>query len=190
MNVYIPQLTVPKRFKHAVLGDMPADHEVNEYVSLIEAHVHNGSGLALCGSNGVGKTHALAALTNYVSATAQTLYPPVFVRAPELMAAYGRGLHSRDERLEMLNFDAHMEQCWWLVIDDFGKEQQVRNTAGLMSRLLRARYANNACTFITTNMQPMEVADVYGTSVWSIMAETMTVLKVTGPDRRQYATTA
>ena len=77
----------------------------------------------------------------------------------------------------------------WLVVNDLGKEYRGgklgEQVAYQFGRIIRARSEKKLVTHITTNLSGNEINSIYGESVVSLIAESMTSCRVTGPDRRK-----
>lgn len=58
-----------------------------------------------------------------------------------------------------------------LVIDDFGKEPRGAFEARLFENLIRERSSHRRATFVTTSMEPSEVAERYGAGLIEVLKE-------------------
>lgn len=181
-------MRTPKRFANARVEDLDkkAFAKVLEYWENRVAYFRKGVGLVLSGPNGVGKTHALAAITNGLQRIDSE-----FVPAVKAIEAYSQFDDVWDEYREQ-PYAHTLETVSWLVLDDIGKEYrggklQEQATFRLGS-LLRTR--SDAClvTHISTNLFPAKrIREEYGDSVASLMNETMIAVEVAGKDRRGHA---
>lgn len=196
-------MKVPPRFAGAVLEHLRVAPYaatfpmVLEYAREMKARVEAGRGLLLAGPAGVGKTYALAALTRrYAERAKRPLY--VFETTYTLLERYApvvapQGAAGIDPDTGRRWTDLY-EKAEWLVINDLGKDyrggklsEQVTYKIG---RLLRTRAENLRVTHITTNipLTPGDAPtfqDVYGASIWSLLAETTDRYEVFGPDQRR-----
>jgi len=178
----------PKRFAGAKMEDLDpkAFAKVIQYWESRVAHFRKGVGLVLSGPNGVGKTHALAAMTNGLKRIDSE-----FVSAVKAVEAYSQFEDAWDESRDQ-PYAWTLERVPWLVLDDWGKENRAgklqEQTIFRLGSLLRTR--SDAClvTHISTNLFPAKrIREEYGDSVASLMNETMIAVEVAGKDRRGHA---
>lgn len=194
-------LRVPPRFANADLKHVDAAMfaPVFNYVSYFEQHHKGGTGLLLSGPNGIGKTHALVALTRkaiQLSQERRRFFDYEFVTAPDFI-----------DRISMFEdrqpVDTRRNRTWyetytkvpWLIIDDLGKEFREGGFAAQvvykLGRVLRARNGRCLITHATMNMglksapHKESIQTVYGESVTSLLAEMTKAFSIQGPDRRK-----
>lgn len=193
-------MILPKRFQHAHMKELDAEvfgDSVIAYGRKLAKNVEAGRGLCLSGPPGVGKTYAAAALTNrLIDRTVGGAPLIVFETAYTLVERYAPIVPHAD------TFNTTRDEPWtktyesaaWLVINDLGKNYRAgklqEQLVYKVGRLLRTRAEAMLVTHITTNVPLAKRAgvanfsEVFGDSVWSLMAETMYAYEVEGPDRR------
>jgi len=182
---------IPKRFKTASMATLDKEQfgMVIEYSSHASGYTRKGRGLLLSGPPGVGKTWAIAALMHAAG------YKNTFVTAPDLFDSYKSFGEQAYSSYHGQPWDEVFERTPWLVLNDLGKEYRAGNMGEQvvykLGRLLRARSERGLVTHITTNIlltkndADDETLDfVYGSSIMSLLRETMVAYTVDGPDRR------
>lgn len=187
------QYRIPKRFSEALLNTVdPQQYQmIYSYAERLQQRILQGDGLMLCGPPGIGKTWALAGLTNhYTRVVPRADY--IFITAPEFFDAYG--VFRTDDESAWDNYRAQwisstFESVPWLVLNDLGKEYRGGKLAEQMphklGKLLRARSERQRITHITTNLEPSVFKETYGESIASLLSETTSAFVVQGPDRRK-----
>lgn len=186
---------IPKRFSEATLNSIGPDQftMVYNYAENLRRRVRDGEGLILSGPPGVGKTWAIAGLTqHYAKAVPRADY--VFITASEFFDAYSL---FRVDEAEASGWDSYRAQSFattaetvrWLVINDLGKEyrggklsEQIPHKLG---KVLRSRSERTLPTHMTTNLTPAAFKEAYGDSIASLVSENTTFFTITGPDRRK-----
>jgi DNA replication protein DnaC len=176
---------VPKEFWYS--EKTPFNGETEPLIEHVRAwKIRNasrmGRGLVMFGPSGTGKT---SAATLALSRAARRGYDVGYVTAPELVMSE---IGDRDDetlyawRGELL-YDSH-----FLVIDELGKEHRKENSdysLSILDLLLRRRRGDMKSTILITNFSWARFHQVYGESVWSIMADRAEKLQFHGEDRRQ-----
>lgn len=72
----------------------------------------------------------------------------------------------------------------WLVLDDLSRERATEYNISELTYFLRHRYENGYPTIITTNVGPDDWADQYGPVMGAFMARALIAVEITkGPDR-------
>lgn len=186
---------IPKRFSEATMNSISPEQftMVYNYAENLRSRIRDGEGLILSGPPGVGKTWAMAGLTqHYTKVVPRADY--VFITAPEFFDAYNL---FRVDEAEAVGWDSYRAQSFaltaetvhWLVINDLGKEyrggklsEQIPHKLG---KVLRSRSERNLITHMTTNLTPTAFKEAYGDSIASLVSENTTFFTVTGPDRRK-----
>lgn len=186
-------MRIPPRFVGATVSGLDPKQMACVIGFNIRARVREAKGLLLSGPPGVGKTWALAALTQEYASWAAGQVPKrradwEFVTAPDMFENLSEDFGNAR--------DPYRNQTWlrtystveWLVINDLGKEyrggkleQQVPHFLG---RVLRARSEGRKVTHVTTNLRGAKLTETYGESVLSLMSEMMSFYEVDGRDRR------
>jgi DNA replication protein DnaC len=105
----------------------------------------------------------------------------MWCRARDIATTYGYWLQDEtfDEPVDSLYNSAK-----FLVVDELGREQDVKNFAQRMHSLLSVRRDNLLVTCFTTNLSLEKVGNVYGAGFYSILHETCFACSAQGPDRR------
>ncbi len=156
------------------------------YGNDLATNLRAGRGLLLSGPVGVGKSHAIAALTRlYVHKVVRSDH--VFQTAPDLVDNLSEFSSNHDEYRDQPWMATYMNVPW-LVINDLSKEYRAgklgEQVAYKLGRLLRARCEKKLVTHVTTNADGNSLREEYGESIASLIAEMMTPIIVGGKDRR------
>lgn len=173
---------IPKRYEEARLKDFPN----GEFRESLWELVGTSNGLVLEGPNGVGKTHAMAAVAHAQWVEGFTHKPPVYVPAAMIHDLW------TDE-------DTWRDQPWvitlktseLLLVDDLGKENRTTDyrqdiASQRIGELLRYRVQHGVATYITTNISLDRLKETYGESIESLLHELAdTWLVMSGKDRRR-----
>ncbi len=72
-----------------------------------------------------------------------------------------------------------------LYIDDLGFEKKAFNKTELLADLLFERYRNNAVTFVTTNLSPLQITEKYGGRIGDRLQEMFNIIKWEGESFRK-----
>ena len=121
--------------------------------------------ILFCGRAGSGKSYLASILAN---ALEQKLHDVIFIKAVRLnklfLEYHLAPLEEKSGHLSAL-FD-----CGMLIIDDLGSENSLNNvTAEYLYQLIIER--EDKTTLITTNLSPGEINDIYGSRVFSRLAD-------------------
>lgn len=178
---------LPARLQEATVEGITADPSfdpVREYLAHLEANIRKGMGLLLCGPNGAGKTGAMSAVFQEVKRRwpgmgAKNL---MWCRARDIALSYGyfKTDSTFDEPVDRLYEGSRV-----LVIDELGRESDIKNYNMRMHNLFGIRRDNRRVTSFTSNLPPDQLAIKYGPGFMSLLAETCLVVQVGGDDRRQ-----
>jgi DNA replication protein DnaC len=170
---------VGKRFEHATFdsytGDSGALKVCRDWAEICE----EGTGLVLCGSYGVGKTHlAVACMRKVMELYGVTIYFNTFAgMLHELKSAYGKPeAYSRAM--------AKYKQVDLLVIDDLGKENMTEWGREILFNVIDERYRNMKSLIITTNLMPTDLGKHIDEAIMSRLGQMCKFVKVTGDDYR------
>lgn len=157
---------------------------VREYGNGLRSFCKQGVGLALLGPNGCGKTGALAMLHRRVEAE----FPQwgakdrMWCRARDIALTYG--YFNTDQTFDE-DVDSLYNTARWLVIDELGRETDIKNFDRRMHSLLSSRRDNLCITCFTSNMSLENIQATYGEGFASLLHETCILASVEGPDRRK-----
>lgn len=204
MSMQTAKDAIPPLFRHARIAEVdPAQFSfIRDYCStaaVFAAHMKKGEGLLVSGPSGVGKSHAMAALTLEYGKKATQAGSWHFETVPDVLEKY------RDMGGSKI-VDSFREQPWtttyervrWLVLNDMGKEyrggKMAEQSVAKLGRLIRRRTEQKLVTHITTNLtigvdssgDPSENSflETYGESLWSLLHECTQGYLVWGPDQR------
>ena len=157
---------------------------VREYLGDLRGFIKKGVGLALLGPNGCGKTGALAMVQQRLLAELPQwgAKDRMWCRARDIALTYGyfKVDITFDEDVDVLYNTAR-----WLVVDELGRETDIKNFDRRMHSLLSSRRDNMCVTCFTSNMDMTKIRDTYGEGFASLLYETCIVATVDGPDRRR-----
>jgi DNA replication protein DnaC len=201
----------PKEYRHRRLADVdPSVYRddawttVSGYANELRKHRSDGTGLALFGPPGQGKSLIAAIMLNEAL---ETLYAWVrFETLPGLLDLHGariraerrseghhEGAWEEAERLDGLIRRIHGEGVGnkppfdFLVLDDVGKEHRTDSgyQAAKFDEVLRHRYSAGLPTIVTSNLPLAKWADTYGAATRSFIYQAcLTVPMDTGQDYR------
>ncbi len=141
----------------------------------------NGENLLLYGTTGLGKTFMSNCIAkNLLDQGKIVIYQTAF-NILDILAKH-RFNNDRDKINDMeyeLLFDADL-----LIIDDLGTELTNSFTNTEIFNIVNSRLIKGQKTIISTNLDPMEIANVYTDRVFSRLFSQFTPLKFVGPDLR------
>lgn len=132
--------------------------------------------LILAGTVGTGKTHLVASITNKLLENGvPVLFDTFSGHLYKLKAEFGTSQ----------NYLHRMQKIDMLVIDDVGKEKQTDWTRSIMFDVINYRYENLLPIVMTTNYDSKELAEYFGSAIWSRLCEMCTGVKMEGSDYRK-----
>lgn len=141
----------------------------------------NGENLLLYGTTGLGKTFMSNCIAkNLLDQGKIVIYQTAF-NILDILSNH-RFNNNRDKINDMeyeLLFDADL-----LIIDDLGTELTNSFTNTEIFNIVNSRLIKGQKTIISTNLDPMEIANVYTDRVFSRLFSEFTPLKFIGPDLR------
>jgi len=179
--------SIPSKYSAFSLSELtstPTFDGVRSYADNIKSHLSKKRGLLLVGANGIGKTGALASIHNLL-ATVRPMWgvkERMWCRARDIAKTYEYGHFDEtfDEPVDEL-----YNSCAWLVIDELGREADVKNFEHRMHSLLSSRRDNMKITSFTSNLSLSQIRNIYGEGFYSILHETSAfIIECDGPDRR------
>ncbi len=160
-----------KRYKNVTFENTEVDEEnlgiysrVKRYAEKYDEMLKNGYGFYVYGKNGVGKTHLLACLCNYLTERFQTCAFTNFLNiAEEIRQSYS------DDHFES-DVITKYSKVSFLFIDDFGKESYKKlksdtNNLWLEEKIfeiLNNRYNNMLPTIFSSNYSLKEMVQAFG----------------------------
>lgn len=188
---------IPARFRDANLKDVDPKvyGEVLTYFKNWPDMKRRGVGVLLCGAAGTGKTWTTCALTIAIGEVEKN-FKCEFVTAPQFF--------DRIHPVSPDGFDEYRDQTWektystipYLVINDLGKEYRsgkyADQVAYSLGKIVRIRSENLLVTHYTSNLGIKKdsgssgtLVDTYGSSVVSLLRETVIPITIVGQDRRR-----
>lgn len=177
---------LPKRFETYSINKMTDTSSfayVQAYVDDIDNNLKKGIGLLLIGSNGIGKTGALASVHQIVRErrVGWGAKERMWCRARDIALNYGYFYidETFDETVDNL-----YNTCEWLVVDELGRESDIKNYERRLHSLLSSRRDNLAVTSFTSNLTLQKIEELYGRGFHSMLHETCWIVQCDGPDRR------
>jgi DNA replication protein DnaC len=165
---------------------------VLDYLNRVGFYLGRRVGLCLSGPNGIGKTGALMVAVKRIRQIREGWM------SREIMWTTARDIAREYEYGNLDNtfddsVDTLLETAELLVIDELGRECDIKNFERRMLALLRKRVDNRKTTLIATNLslsvEPNlpNIKNVYGEAYWSLLHEACLMVTVEGPDRRKGA---
>lgn len=189
-----PKLTASRMALHGIhaayqdleLKDYPGDEEAHayvvKYIEEMDANVEAGRGLYMFGPNGTGKT---ALGMEILKAALRKDYTAQCTSWPLVIDARTQAWGDRNASIE---FRYRILTPTFLQLDDIGKEAGAGKelSISVLDLILRRRSMKKLPTIITSNAQPEEIREVYGSSIASLLNGTMVPLEVPGLDLRDW----
>ncbi len=185
-----------KRYKNVSFEntEINADNQaiydkVKEYAEHYVDMIDKGNGFYVYGVSGIGKTHLLACLCNYLTDRLQDCAFTSFLNIAEDIKSSFSGEQSEE------NIIAKYSRITFLFIDDFGKESYKKlksegNNGWIEEKIfeiLNNRYNNMLPTIFSSNYAPEEMTSKFGFDsaiVDRIFELSTIVFKMTGRNRR------
>ena len=164
-------------------GDEKALDLAKIYLGKHKEFVKGGMGLMLHGTWGTGKTLLTSLVAKELVKLGYTVY---FATFTQMVDEFTRGWGSNEDKAR---FEAKVVKSDVFFLDDVGKEFRTKNnlSEATFDHVLRQRALDNRPTFITTNMSEVDLAEGYGSAIFSLLKERMIVHNMVGNDYRQFA---
>lgn len=183
-EAHLHYMNIGERFWGASLEGLTEQQAkaLGDYPEKLHAAISRGLGLFLWGPNGTGKSYITAALCKHVWRMWRvTSY---CVTAAELKEAWINDVPASVQSTETMTERA--EQARFFVIDDLGKEHRAASgfAENKFGALLRHRARTRRTTVITSNLNPKEFVEIYGTSVGALAKECMWPVQLKSEDMR------
>lgn len=185
-----------KRYKNVSFATSEIDEnnkniyeKVQNYAERYAEMIDKGNGFYVHGSPGIGKTHLLACLCNYLTEHLQTCAFTNFLQiAEDIKSAYAS---NKSEEMIVLKYS----NVTFLFIDDFGKEsfKKLRNDSGSswldekIFEILNNRYNKMLPTIFSSNYTPQELSKEFGfdDAILDRVLDLSTIIfKMSGTNRR------
>ena len=195
---------VPPRFQLAQLGSSKLHVVLREFADSLADHIGAGTGLALIGPTGTGKTYALAAMlleladrhAEHIAAEAERealqrgvrngraashglRYANAEYIGMELRNTFTKG--SAETELQVLR-DYTTPRL--LVLDEVGAASD-EHTRKAIATILCVRYENAVPTILAGNLARSELEQYVGARAADRLAESTKFIVATGPSRRR-----
>lgn len=181
---HLVYMNLGQRFWGADIESLTEDQKraLREYVPHFKDAIRKGLGLFLWGPNSTGKSYVSAALVK--EAWKQWRVTGYCTTAAELKDCWIEDAPAHPGSEETVTRRALTSRL--LVIDDMGKEHRAASgfAENRFGALLRARSRAVKTTIITTNLNPKEFGEVYGTSTAQLSKECMYPAQLSGVDMR------
>lgn len=173
---------VPPAYGSPKLADL--DDEVREPLAAWSSTVldRGYENLLLCGPVGTGKTHAAyAALRPAVGADRRVAGYFVAQLLQDLRPSDDPEIEARARAARR-----RVETCDLLLLDDVGVEKASEWTVERLGVIVHGRWEARLPVVMTTNLPLAELADVLTERAYSRFAENLTIVRLTGHDRRNH----
>jgi DNA replication protein DnaC len=126
-----------------------------QYAEHFREYAENGTGLYMEGTNGTGKTHLAAAITNHLMEHGiPVICKTSIALLDDIKRAYGDQAQYTDS--QMLDLYKNIDL---LIIDDLGKEQCTEWSQHVIYSILNDRYEDMKPSCITTNFNEETLAE-------------------------------
>jgi DNA replication protein DnaC len=142
----------------------------------------NGENLLFYGTTGLGKTFLCNCVAKFLLDKGKVVIYQTAFKIMETVEAHrfkkSGSRSTSDEDYDML-FDADL-----LIIDDLGTELSNSFTTTEFFNIINSRLLKGNKTIISTNLSPIEIANIYTDRVFSRLLSQFNMLKFYGPDLR------
>lgn len=181
----LERANIPERYWQGIsLVHLPAQapygKTVKRYFALFDDMLEEGIGLYLWSSeNGTGKTSIAILAGLWALLRGRSVY---YFRSEELREAvvkdreFSEGVTVKDRALTVD----------FLILDDLGKEYKNSKsgyTESVIENVIRERIQRKRVTFITSNVKPQGLAQMFGEDIPEVMKEGLVTVHIVGPDQ-------
>lgn len=139
-----------------------------------------GAGLLLYGDYGVGKTHLVTAVANYLVYTYGV--SAYFTTAPDLISQIQKSIRSYLQDGDDIKRTA--KEVDVLILDDLGREKGTEWNQQVLFELVDHRYRAKKPMLITSNLTPQQLSYQAGEATLSRLINMSECIQVTGRDYR------
>jgi len=168
---------------YTVLRYFLIDDNFNEY-KLIKTKPSLDKGLLIYGSYGVGKS----LLFDIISKCGKELMTKANCNKlwyNSISAGTFIEDYMKNTRIKESNFDLKNYYTGKLYIDDLGFENKTFNKTELFAEILFERNRRNVKTHVTTNLNPAELVDRYGTRIGDRLPQMFNIISWNGESFRE-----
>ena len=161
-------------------GDKKAVDIVHEYMTNLESNLSKGLGLYLQGTHGIGKT----LLASYILKQGLKIgKQSKFYYYTDMLNVFSDSWKDDEAKQEI---ETDIMQSDLLVIDDLGKEIIGKSNFSITSldSVLRKRVGNLKSIILTSNLDKLDVKDVYGKAIIDLFNESLKEVHVIGDSYR------
>lgn len=167
------------RFAKRTFDTFQADREPSAYAkcrAYADSYTDSDrNSLMIIGKCGTGKTHLAAAIANYL----------LDKGIPVLFDTYSGHLHKlRADMDKDTHYRERMQNIDILILDDVGREKVSEWSQSIMFDIINYRYEHVLPIVVTSNLDTKELADYFGSAVWSRLCEMCIGAKTEGSDYR------
>lgn len=162
-----------------------AYQRAKKYCEIYRESKSNGYGIYFYGDTGVGKTHLMACIVNYL---ANKYIPSILLTESDIMQMYLATFNGKDTEANITNKLVNVE---FLLIDDIGTQKYTRSgddtyMQGKMFDILDKRCAAKMPTIFSSNHSISELADrgILEKTADRIAAMSTAVIKIEGDSYR------
>lgn len=157
---------------------------VSEFIDHVDANLVAGCGGMLWGSNGSGKSHLMKCVGDGAYAAG---FHVVHMDSSYLITKL-RSIAKQISGMVEADFVRMLARVDLLLLDDIGKEQEWEGDLSRLSGLLSQRYNNQKATWLTSEMEPGELARHLGRYADGVLSRLLgkknRLIRVEGPDYR------
>lgn len=153
---------------------------IERYAADVRKHIASGTGLFICGPNGVGKTFLACAVSNVVIASNLSVK---YFTLDKIIKTEIDGWRNEESKVLMDN----ISNADLLVVDDIDKVYRTKTGIenSLFDNLLRCRLQDNKPCIFTSNKTLDDILRTFGQSVYSMLVEQSCVIVLVGADYRK-----
>jgi len=156
-----------------------------DYAQNYDDYREKGEGLFITGGYGVGKTHLVAAIANYLiqNLKATVIFGNVTTLLGRIRQTYSENSQYEEEQILKELYDVDL-----LIIDDLGKEKPTQWVEEKLYMVINQRYENYKPIVVTSNLELEEIEqrlENCGGAIVSRIIEMCRGIKIVGPDFRK-----
>lgn len=142
------------------------------------------SNIYMYGSSGTGKTYLSSCIANRVLQRGYTVYYQSAFKLLDMLEKLKFGRYDEDERPNAEYEAKYVFDSDLLIIDDVGTEFITAYSSAALFDIINTRLVENKSTVISSNLDPMKIAELYGGRMMSRITGSFTALPFWGADLR------